>query len=246
MINKIKTLFNKKHTYSQHYRVDIHSHLIPGIDDGAKTMQESVALVKSLKDLGFKKLVTTPHIMNHRYPNTREIILSGLENLKKELALAEIDIIVEAAAEYYLDEHFVELLHKKEILTFGDNYLLFETSYSLKPVNLEQTIFLIKSMGYKPVLAHPERYLYMHRDFNIYERLKENGVYFQLNLNSLGGYYSKAVEKVAKKIVKKGWVDFIGSDTHKQSHVQKFTKKFNSKSMRQVCEKNTILNSQLL
>ena len=246
MISKIKKLFKNNHQYINHYQVDIHSHLIPGIDDGSKTIQESVLLVKSLKELGFKKLITTPHIMHHRYPNSSEIILSGLKDLKLELKNQKVDIEIEAASEYYLDEHFMKLLKKRDILTFGDKYLLFEMSYGLKPLNLMSTIFEMKVAGYQPVLAHPERYLFMHRDFKVYEKLKEEGVLFQLNLNSLGGYYSKPVQKIAQKLVQNGWIDFLGSDTHKESHLQHFSKNLNSKTLSKIFKTNVIRNEQLL
>ncbi len=246
MIDNIKNLFKNKSKTTQHYLVDVHSHLIPGIDDGAKTMQESIRLIKSLKELGFKKLVITPHTMYHKYPNSSNVILAGLEKLKIELKDQNVDMALEAASEYYLDEHFMKLLRERDILTFGSNYLLFEMSYGLKPVNFMSAIFDMKAAGYQPVLAHPERYLFMHRDFKIYKTLKDNGVLFQLNLNSLGGYYSKAVQKIAYKLVQEGWIDFIGSDTHKESHVKHFSKLFHSSVLKEVLEKNVIRNEQLL
>ncbi len=246
MISKIKSLFKKDARVANHYLVDLHSHLIPGIDDGSKSMEESIALVRSLKDLGFKKLITTPHVMSHRFPNSSETILSGLLELQEELKNREIEIEIEAASEYYLDEHFMKLLAKREILVFGENYLLFEMSYSIKPLNLESAIFEMKSAGYAPVLAHPERYLFMHRDLDIYRRLKEAGVLFQLNLNSLGGHYSKPVQKVAEKLIKNGWVDFLGSDTHNAKHIERFSKKLNSKLLSKIFKNNAILNERLL
>lgn len=246
MINLFKNLLNNSKKLNNNYFVDIHSHLIPGIDDGAKTMDDSIELIKSLQELGFKKLITTPHIMSHRFPNSSQLILSGLDALKAELKERRIDIEIDAAAEYYLDEHFIELLEKKDILTFGDNYLLFESAYGLKPQNYESIVFDIQVAGYKPVLAHPERYLFMHRDFKIYEVLKEQGVYFQINLNSLSGYYSRDVQKIANKLVDKGWIDFIGSDTHHTTHIKHFSKNFNSKRVDKIFQKNTILNEQLL
>ena len=243
MISKISRAFKKKKTFT--YSTDIHSHLLPGIDDGSKSMDESIELIRRLKGLGFNKLITSPHVMHHRYPNSSTTILSGLADVREELKKQNIDIELESAAEYYLDEHFMELLNKKDILTFGDNYLLFEMSYSSKPVNLESTVFEMKVAGYRPVLAHPERYMFMHNDFSIYEKLKEQGVLFQVNLNSFNGYYSKPVQKVVLKLMEKGYIDFIGSDTHKTKHLEYFKKNLNSKIMRKIFEKNVILNSEL-
>jgi len=243
MIKSFKNIFNSKK--ENLYSVDIHSHLIPGIDDGSKSMEESVELVKTFHSLGFKKLITTPHTMSHRYPNTSEIILNGLRELQAELKRQEIDIIIEAASEYYLDGHFLELLQQKELLTFGDNYLLFEMSYVQKPVNLEGIVKKMKALGYKPVLAHPERYMFMHHDFALYERLKKQGVLFQVNLNSFDGYYSKAVQKVAFKLLEKGYIDFIGSDAHKKNHLEHFSKNLSSSTVEKIFKHNAIRNEEL-
>jgi len=245
MLGMISNLFKNKKEPSL-YSVDIHSHLIPAIDDGSQSMDESIELIKELKNLGYKKLITTPHIMHHRFPNSSELILSGLSDVRAELKNQKIEIDLEVAAEYYLDEYFMELLNKRDILTFGDNYLLFEMSYSQKPVHLESAIHEMKVAGYRPVLAHPERYLFMHKDFSIYERLKEQGVLFQVNLNSFNGYYSKSVQKVVLKILEEGWIDFIGSDTHKAKQLEYLSKNLDSKIISKIFEKNSILNDTML
>lgn len=246
MLSKISNLFNTNKSKTDYYHVDIHSHLVPAIDDGSKSMQESIDIIKEFKKLGFKKLITTPHIMQHRFPNTSKIILSGVTEVQNELVKQGIDIQLEVACEYYLDEHFMQLLEKRDILTFGDNYLLFELSYAMKPANLLALIYEIEVAGYQPILAHPERYLYLHDNFTLYEQLKERGVLFQVNLNSFSGYYSKAVQKTAMKILENGWIDFIGSDTHKLSHLEHFSKNYKGKIIEKIFEKNSIRNNQLL
>lgn len=225
--------------------VDLHSHLIPGIDDGSKSMEESIALIVRLKELGYRKLIITPHTMSHRYPNTSNIIIDGLFAVREELARRKIDIVLEAASEYYLDDHFMSLLHKKDLLTFNGNYLLFEMSYAMAPANLTGMVSRIMAAGYQPVLAHPERYMFMHKDFPKYEMLKEMGVMFQLNINSLGGYYSKEVKKIAEKLSNRGMVDFVGSDTHKMGHLERLEKMLKSRLLQDVFENNTILNNTL-
>lgn len=246
MIKNLFKLFSSSSNLKNPLEVDLHSHLIPGIDDGAKTMEQSIELIRSLKSMGYNKLITTPHIMSHRFPNTKEIILKGLDNLKEECQKEKIDIEIEAAAEYYLDSHFLELLDAKDVLTFGDNYCLFELSYSIAPRDLLSIVFKIQSLGYKPVLAHPERYGYFHHDFSLYEELKEYNLLFQLNSNSLSGYYSKNVQKIAQKLVKNSMVDFVGSDTHKTKHIEVHQKVLQSSSYHQLFKNNTILNSTLL
>jgi len=225
--------------------VDLHSHLIPGIDDGAKTMEESLELVRTLSSLGYRKLITTPHIMHDMYRNTPESILSGLEALRKELENEGIDMAIEAAAEYYLDENFLKLLEGEEMLTFGDNYLLFETSYTIRPYALYDHIYAIASRGYKPVLAHPERYSYLHDSPEEYHAIKKMGVFFQLNINSLGGYYSTPVKKAAEWIVDQGIVDFVGSDTHKMRHLDSLSKAKHAPYFQKLFDKNTLLNPTL-
>ncbi len=247
MIKLFHKLFNKKSESSEYkLAVDIHSHLLPGIDDGSKTTYESIKMIKAYKEMGYKKLITTPHIMWHRYKNSSEIILEKLEYLRDALADHEVEIEIEAASEYYLDENFTKLLEKGDILTFGENYLLFEMSYTRAPKDLREIVFDIETAGYKPVLAHPERYIFMHDSFDEYEDLKELGVYFQLNLNSLAGQYSKNVQKIAMELADRGMVDFLGSDVHKLSQTETLKKVLASDTFQQIFEKNEILNDTLL
>ncbi len=199
--------------------VDMHSHLIPGIDDGVDDFEESVAIVKGLKDIGYKKLITTPHIMSDFYRNEPEVILEGRDKLRAILKEREIDIEIEAAAEYYLDDHFENMLSKKNLLTFGDNYVLVETSYLNAPSNFIELIFNAKIAGYKPILAHPERYIFLYDDFGKYEELYGRDILFQLNLASLVGYYSKEAKKIAENLLKNNMVNFIGTDIHHIRHL---------------------------
>lgn len=183
--------------------------------------------------------------MAHRYPNTTQSITDGLKILKKALDKHHIDIDIEAASEYFLDENLMQLIAKNDILTFGENYLLFEMSYVSHPVNYEAMIQTMIDAGYRPVLAHPERYLYLGNHFSKYITLRAMGVYFQLNVNSLGGYYSDQVKKTAFKLVNKGMISFLGSDTHRKHHLETFEEIIKSKIYRDVFSKNSILNNLL-
>jgi len=225
--------------------IDLHSHLIPGIDDGSKSMEDSIAMITRLKELGYKKLITTPHTMHHRYPNSSNVILDGLFSVREELAKRKIDILIEVASEYYLDEHFMTLLNDKDILTFNGNWLLFEMSYVMAPTNIKGMVFKMFQSGYQPVLAHPERYLFMHKDFSKYEELKELGVLFQMNINSLAGYYSKEVKKVAEELSSRGMIDLVGSDTHKMGQLERLNTMLTSPLLHDVYKNNTILNHTL-
>ena len=197
---------------------DIHSHIIPGIDDGSRNVAESIELLCVLKELGFNRIITTPHVMVDYFRNTPETILTGLNILKEELKKQRIDIQVEAAAEYYFDEDFENKLEAGNLLTIGDNYLLFELSFSNYPINLFQVIEKMTDRGLKPILAHPERYAYLHGSVNNYRRIKEAGCCLQLNTISLTGYYGKPVQKAAEELVDHMLIDFIGSDMHHLKH----------------------------
>lgn len=198
---------------------DLHSHLIPGIDDGAQDVAQSIELIRKLSGLGFKKIITTPHVMVDHYRNTPETIRTGLAILRKAISKQSIDVTLEAAAEYYLDEDFENKLDKGEVLTFN-NYLLFELSFSNFPINLLEIIEKIISKGYKPLLAHPERYSYLHGSVINYKRIKDAGCYLQLNTISLTGYYGKPVQKAAEMLVDNRLIDLAGSDMHHLKHAE--------------------------
>ncbi|MCB0494750.1 MAG: capsular biosynthesis protein [Cyclobacteriaceae bacterium] len=223
--------FSKKNTFFLPCTTDIHSHLLPGIDDGVKTIEESLEVIRFLNDLGFKKLITTPHIMSDYYKNTPSIIRSKLEEVRFALKEAGMNVEIEAAAEYYLDEHFYEqIINEQELLTFGENYILFETSFTVEPLLLKEVIFKLSSNGYKPVFAHPERYLYLHENTRLLNDLIDQELLFQLNILSLDGYYSKPVQKMAIKLLKSNAITFVGSDCHNLLQAQAIKKALSSKN----------------
>jgi protein-tyrosine phosphatase len=200
--------------------VDIHSHILPGIDDGAKDMDTSMALLLKMASYGIKNFITTPHVLGSVYPNSSEVIKQQLAAVKKELEKRNIKgISIQAAAEYMLDEEFSALLDQKDILVLKDNYILVEMSYFSAPINLYELLFKIQLKGYKPVLAHPERYNFYHTDFKSYYKLKQAGCLFQLNLLSLTDQYGKGVQKTSEKLLKENLYDFVGTDTHHQNHL---------------------------
>lgn len=204
---------------------DMHSHLLPGIDDGAATLADSVAMIATMAEMGYQKLITTPHIMVDFYRNTPEIILEKLDMVKLAVREAGIEIELEAAAEYYLDEGMMALLSKESpMLCFGGQkrYLLFELPYMNESHLLSQAIFLMQSQGYKPVLAHPERYLFYTGQKHKLREMHERGVLFQVNINSLAGYYSPAARDLAIFLVQERLVDFLGTDCHAGKHLAFF------------------------
>jgi len=196
--------------------VDMHSHVLPGIDDGAQNPEESIILIKKMMELGIKKIIATPHIMADYYKNTPETIGNALEILKAELKKQEIDIVVEAAAEHYFDETFEPRVESKGLMTMGNNYALFEFSFINQPPKALEVIQKMIKLGYKPILAHPERYTYM--EMAQLKSLREWGCNLQLNTISLIGYYGKDVKKRAEEMVDNEMIDFISSDMHHLRH----------------------------
>lgn len=201
--------------------VDIHSHLLPGIDDGAKDINHSIELIKKMYSYGIKNFITTPHVLGDVYPNSSETIKEKLEEVRQELKNQELtDITFSSAAEYMMDEQFSKLLEENDILTLKDNFILVEMSYFNPPMNLYDVLFEIQVKGYKPILAHPERYNFYHNDFESYYKLKKAGCLFQLNFLSLTQQYGKNVQKISQKLLDLEMYDFVGSDTHHSKHLE--------------------------
>ena len=220
-------IFNKKEETSSPLdlsliRTDLHSHLLPGIDDGVASYEESIEIISQLKFLGYEKIITTPHIMADFFKNTPAIINEKLETLKKKLAEKNIQITIVAAAEYLVDDGLSDIINKHELLTFGDNQVLIELSFMNPPPNFNNIVFDLQISGYKVVLAHPERYLYWMNDFEKFEDLKSRGVHLQMNLASLSGYYSPQVKKLAEKMIDYDLIDIVGTDIHSMKYIPEF------------------------
>jgi protein-tyrosine phosphatase len=237
------SLFNKKkekntdslpqqHSNSSDWsflNTDIHSHFIPGIDDGAQTIEDSLNMIRAMKDMGFKSLVTTPHIKFDHYPNTTETIQNGLAQLHRALIENHIDMPIRAAAEYYIDDHFMQLLDSEPLLTIQKNEVLVELSFMFEPMNFYNTLFKIQTKGYKPILAHPERYTFYHDKKEVYEEIRDRGVMLQLNTIALTGYYGKPVKDIAEYLLEKKLYDYCGSDMHHMRHADQLKKVLDSR-----------------
>jgi len=199
---------------------DMHSHLLPGIDDGAATIEDSIVLIKALIAMGYKAAITTPHSMEDSYRNTPEIILGKLAEVRQRLIEEGIDFQLDAAAEYYVDSFFEENLKDNNLLIIGKNSVLIETSYLNECQNIFEIIFNMQSNGYQPILAHPERYIYMYGRHQWYQELWDKGVHFQVNLGSLLGYYSPDSKLISEKLLKEGKINYLATDIHHQRHIR--------------------------
>jgi tyrosine-protein phosphatase YwqE len=212
---------------------DIHSHLLPGIDDGAKDLSVSAALIGGMKKLGIARAVTTPHIMRNVWDNTPETVNEKLRETKASVS-DKAAFPLRAAAEYLIDDHFVTLYKNEEILTLKDNLVLVEMSYLNPPIQLPEILFDLQVAGYRPVLAHPERYMFYHARFDEFKKLKNAGCLFQLNLLSTVGYYGPAVTVVAEKLLRAGMIDFTGTDMHHSKHLEALWRRMKIKDSAQL------------
>ena len=238
---------NKKKTFEpldfSVLKTDIHSHFIPGIDDGAPDMETTISLIKEMQGLGFKKVITTPHVMSDFYKNSSDIILKGLTDIRSELKVQNINMEIEAAAEYYIDYDFEQKIGNEKFLTFGDNYILVELSFMEAPKNMFDIIFKLQLEGYKVVLAHPERYAFFTMDD--YEELVNREVLLQINWLSIIGYYSPQIEQKTKDLISADMVSFIGSDCHNMNHAELYKKCQTKKAWHDLNNSSKLLNNTL-
>ncbi len=219
------SIFKKKKTttLSSYFPIttDIHSHILPGIDDGSPDVETSLALIDGLIKLGITSSIATPHIIGDMYRNDAETIAVALDTVRNALQQNQIDFKVNAAAEYMLDDYFLGLLkNKTPLLTLKENKVLTEFSYAEKPYNIQQMVFSIITEGYQPLLAHPERYGYFHNDYKQYHSLTDLGFLLQVNLLSLTGYYGKPVAKAAAYLIKNDLASFTATDLHHHRHME--------------------------
>lgn len=203
---------------------DYHAHWLPGIDDGARTLSDSIVMLRSFEEMGYQSLVATPHIIKDLYPNTRETIKNALSLVNEEAQRQQINLTLGAAAEYMLDEGFNRHMEEGPLLCIRDNYVLVEQSMLQPSPGVAEKIFALQVKGYIPVLAHPERYGFLHsKKLEHYTEFKEMGCLFQLNLLSLTGYYGKPILQAATALLKEGFYDLAGTDAHHIRHLEKLT-----------------------
>jgi len=241
-------LFDKKIQLTELLKgaTDIHNHLLPGIDDGAQNIEDSIELIKKYKSIGITKFYATPHTMSDYYPNTPETIQQALKNLNQALLINNLsDIKITPASEYMIDHGFEDLLDQGKLLTFKDNHVLVEMSYLRASENFDEIIYKLQLKGYNPILAHPERYLYYIDDSTIFNQMKNKGIKLQLNALSLSSYYGEKIKKKALDLLKNDMYDFIGLDTHKSKHLEQIEKikisKKNLRAVEKLIQNNTLL-----
>lgn len=220
--------------------VDIHSHILPEIDDGPENLNESVELICEMKKIGFSKIIATPHTYEGLYNNTNEIIENSFKKLVKKL---NENISISFASEYMIDNTLIKKAREKSLLTLKENHVLLEMSFISPPVKLYEILFELQINGYIPVIAHPERYRYFFNNFIEFENLKKIGCKLQINLLSVCGYYGKDILKISDKLLKYDFINFVGSDVHNQRHLKVFNERIKIKEIEKL---KNLMNNNLI
>ena len=224
---------------------DMHSHILPGLDDGAKDVVQSVELLKRLEQIGIQEFYFTPHIIGGMYPNTKQTISNAFQNLQKQEDIKHL--MLGYAAEYMIDSSFDQHFSAdpKNIQCLPEGYILIEMSYMQESRMIERIIFDLQIEGYKPILAHPERYLYYQREPKKIQRFKDMGCLLQLNLLSLIGYYGSRERQVAKYLLEKGMISLVGTDVHHLRHVQALEIGIQKENIQEYFSNCDILNKEI-
>ena len=210
--------------------VDIHSHILPGIDDGAQKMEDSEFLLDSMKNFRFSKVIATPHTMKNVWNNTTDSIEEAYNKVYEKLPDLAKNMKLQFSSEYFLDENLIEHIQTEKLIPLKNNYVLVEMSYLNAPLQLYDFLFELQLKGYQLVLAHPERYTFFHSKKKEFDKLKKSGCLFQLNLLATVGYYGKNVAEISDYLLKENMYDFVGSDIHHKNHVKAFQAKLTIKN----------------
>jgi tyrosine-protein phosphatase YwqE len=225
-------------------KTDIHSHLIPGIDDGSQDMETSLLLLQKLQELGYKKVITTPHVKNEIFPNDVNKLEELADKLREAATERGLTIAIEIGAEHLVDEDFHKRINEGLFKTFGDNYLLIELPFMYAPLSLGEYLFDLQCKNYKVILAHPERYIYWADDKQKFVELKERGIIFQSNINSFTGYYGRREYNLAKWFAQNNMIEILGSDTHGTRHIDVLHKALSSPMLVELINSGKIINNR--
>ena len=223
-------------------KTDMHAHWLPGIDDGARDIEQSLVMIRGMKDLGYERLIATPHVMSEYYPNTPSIIMSKLAEVRAACDEANIDITLDAAAEYMVDDTFESHIDQYGLLPIADKQVLVEFGFYFAPMDARGILFRLQTGGYEPILAHPERYPYYHDDISVLKKFKDQGITLQVNILSLLGHYGKKAQTVAVQLIDAGMVNLLGTDAHRIEHIEKLGTLFKNRKIKRLIERSSFDN----
>lgn len=225
------------------YSTDVHSHLIPGVDDGSKNVETSISLLKGMHDLGINHFLVTPHVTDGTFMNSHATLDVPFNNLKEAIANENLDITIMHSAEYRVDEFFENKVMKaNDYMLLPNNYILIENSFLQESLSFQQIVFDLKTLDFKPILAHPERYYYYITNKDRYRELHDFEILFQINILSFAGYYGKEVKTTAWWLLENDMVNFIGSDLHNAGALEYIKKFLKTKDYKKLSQKANIMN----
>lgn len=200
------------------FTTDVHCHVIPGVDHGSPDPATSIELLKRMSSWGLRRIVGTPHVTEDVFVNNPDTLVPAAASLRAAVEKANMDMEIVQSAEYRIDNLFRSQIESGQLCPFPGGYILVENSFVQEPWGLEELLFDLKIKGLRPILAHPERYLYYHSRPERYKALHSAGTLFQVNLLSLAGYHGKDEKKMAERLIEEGMADFIGTDLHHHRH----------------------------
>jgi tyrosine-protein phosphatase YwqE len=228
----------------------MHCHLLPRVDDGSKSEEETATCMRVMRAAGFDKIFCTPHYQFPRFPNVEEDILERFDNLKIDLATNgvkkdEVPELTGIAGEYRIDSGFQQRIEDNKFLLIGGKYLLVELSLHQQVMGVEQVLFDLQMKGYDMILAHPERYPYYSSSSHVLEHFKDMGILFQINILSLGGFYGEGPRRKAFEMLENGWIDLMGTDMHNMLYAQALIDCTHDKKIEKVLSTHTFLNKSI-
>ncbi|NID12781.1 tyrosine-protein phosphatase [Fibrivirga algicola] len=237
LTNRLKTAISTPSPVQAGYVVDMHSHLLPDVDDGIRSTEEALTCLRQFASWGIQHIVTTPHISQDVYPNTSDLLRTVADELRTQLEAENLPITFHVAAEYMVDELFVKRMQADDLLSFGaERYVLIETGWASLPMQLSTWLFQMQVHGYKPILAHPERYSYFRGKLESLAELREQGCLLQLNLMSLAGRYGQEARRMAHALIQLGLVDFVSSDLHSPRDLPMLKKAMQTTDYQKLCQ----------
>ncbi len=227
--------------------VDMHNHLLPGVDDGSKSIEMTMSCIRTMWEVGYKKIYVTPHFQFPRFPNDEEDIKQRYLEMCKVIRGEGIEMeLIGVGGEYRIDDSFEQRANKNRFLTIGkEEYVLLELSLHHPRMGFEQTIYDLQMQDREVILAHPERYVYLDNNSKQLEKLKDQGVLFQCNVLSLSGFYGREAKRKALDMIDRGWIDFLGTDMHNEVYAKALRDATKSRTLWKVLEKYEFMNSRM-
>ena len=245
----ILSLFKKQYTPKPIFEAlgtDMHCHLIPRVDDGSKCIEESIECLNTLKAVGYKKVIITPHFQHPRFDNDEDDIRQRYEEVKRQAAEAGVEIeIAGIGGEYRIDSGFKNRLENPRFLKVGGKYVLVEFSLHQQMMGVDEMIFDMQMNGYEVILAHPERYPYLNVHSSEIIKMRELGVAFQVNILSLNNFYGESAMRKGFEYIEKGMSEYLGTDTHNMRYIQALMETAENKEVQKVLKNHKFKNAEL-